>query len=292
MDDFISIGRFSNLTRLSIDTLRKLDERGWLRPVYVNPDTRYRYYAYAQLRRATLIRFCRELEMPGEEIRDMLDRQEQGRDEGLLDHLLRHRARLTESIAARQRLLAVVEEELARTPRPIAYEVTLREEPETLVVAASGWIAYELLNDHLAIERSLDVVGERLYEWLRVHGLVPFGPPVTVYLSEVEEREDLLFEVCAPLEQCCESRARDAAGDDSRLRVHRLPAAKLAAVVHRGFPDTIWNAYAELYAWVWEEGLLADGPIREMSLEDPREATDSFEPLVEIALPVRVRPEG
>ena len=130
MQDHISIGRFSNLTRLSIDTLRKLDQRGWLSPAYVNPDSHYRYYGYGQLRRASLIRFCRELEMPPGQIRELLDREQVGDDQLLRDHLLRHRHILAERVAAQQRLLDVVDEELERIPHPMGYAVDLREEPE------------------------------------------------------------------------------------------------------------------------------------------------------------------
>jgi len=51
MGQLISIGRFANLTDLSPRLLRKLDERGLLSPTYVDPDTRYRYYDYGQVRR-------------------------------------------------------------------------------------------------------------------------------------------------------------------------------------------------------------------------------------------------
>ncbi len=47
-DGLIPIGRFARLTDLSPRFLRKLDERGLLSPVLVDPDSRYRYYSHAR----------------------------------------------------------------------------------------------------------------------------------------------------------------------------------------------------------------------------------------------------
>ena len=61
MDDdaLIPIGRFAKLTDLSPRLLRRLDERGLLSPVRVDPDTRYRYYDIGQIRVAGLIHLGR-----------------------------------------------------------------------------------------------------------------------------------------------------------------------------------------------------------------------------------------
>jgi len=50
-DGLIPIGRFARLTDLSPRFLRKLDERGLLSPVHVDPDSRYRYYGPDQTAR-------------------------------------------------------------------------------------------------------------------------------------------------------------------------------------------------------------------------------------------------
>ena len=49
----IPIGLFSKLTDLSPRLLRRLDERSLLSPVFVDPDTRYRYDDLSQTRTAT-----------------------------------------------------------------------------------------------------------------------------------------------------------------------------------------------------------------------------------------------
>ena len=72
MDDLLPIGRFSKATRLSVKALRHYDELGLLRPAFVDPSSGYRYYRPAQANQAEAIRILRSLEMPLEEIAELL----------------------------------------------------------------------------------------------------------------------------------------------------------------------------------------------------------------------------
>ena len=64
----LSIGRFSQLTGLTMRALRLYDELGLLRPDVVDADSRYRYYTTEQIKSATLIGRLRRLDMPLEEV--------------------------------------------------------------------------------------------------------------------------------------------------------------------------------------------------------------------------------
>ena len=112
---------------------------------------------------------------------------------------------------------------------------------------------------------------------------------MTLYLSDVEEHEDLLFEVCAPLSSAEEAQVGAVLDHEPWLRLHRLPAATLAVLVHDGRYDTIWNAYAELHAWIWQQGMEIDGPIRECGLVTSLDTPDAHAWRTEVALPVRPR---
>lgn len=43
-EGLISIGKMAKMNRISIPTLRLYDERGLLKPRYIDPETGYRYY--------------------------------------------------------------------------------------------------------------------------------------------------------------------------------------------------------------------------------------------------------
>src|SRR5436190_16452887 len=86
----LSIGTFSRLTGISVPTLRRYDAIGLLRPVAVDETTGYRRYDRAQLGSARTIRRLRDLDVPLDIVRAILDADE-AEARALLE---RHRERL------------------------------------------------------------------------------------------------------------------------------------------------------------------------------------------------------
>ncbi|MFI5226112.1 MAG: helix-turn-helix domain-containing protein [Candidatus Limnocylindrales bacterium] len=72
MDDLLPIGRFARIAGLTIGALRHYDELDLLRPAEVDATTGYRRYRRDQLETARTIARLRDLEMPLDEIRDVL----------------------------------------------------------------------------------------------------------------------------------------------------------------------------------------------------------------------------
>ena len=95
----LSIGDFSQITHLSVKTLRRYHEAGLLQPAEVDPRTGYRYYATTQVPTAQVIRRFRELGMPVREVREVLSATDpQARSALIAGHLER-----LESSSARRR---------------------------------------------------------------------------------------------------------------------------------------------------------------------------------------------
>jgi DNA-binding transcriptional MerR regulator len=104
-DDLLSIGRFARLAGLSVGALRHYDELDLLRPADIDRFTGYRRYRRAQLETARTIARLRDLEVPLDEIREVLamdDPAEQRR------RLASHRARIEARTNRLTRLLHVV----------------------------------------------------------------------------------------------------------------------------------------------------------------------------------------
>jgi hypothetical protein len=59
----LSIGQFSQMSYLSVRTLRRYHASGLLEPAHVDPATGYRYYRADQLPAAQVIRRLRSLDM-------------------------------------------------------------------------------------------------------------------------------------------------------------------------------------------------------------------------------------
>src|SRR5947209_2426539 len=90
-DDLIPIGRFARLAGLSVGALRHYDELDLLRPADVDAFTSYRRYRPEQLDTAMTIRRLRDLEVPIEEIRAVVQADDPAEQRRLL---AKHRARL------------------------------------------------------------------------------------------------------------------------------------------------------------------------------------------------------
>ena len=97
----LSIGAFSRVSGLTVKALRHYDEIGLLEPARVDSTTAYRYYGLEQARTAEAIRRLRALEVPLDEIRELL-----GADEPVVrERLAVHRARLEGRAVETKRIL-------------------------------------------------------------------------------------------------------------------------------------------------------------------------------------------
>lgn len=97
-EDLLSIGKMAQLNRVSITTLRLYDEKGLLKPRYVDPETGYRYYSMEQNARLDMIAYMKELGMSLSEIGQALQKE----DITLIEELL---ARKNEQLHQQMRQL-------------------------------------------------------------------------------------------------------------------------------------------------------------------------------------------
>jgi DNA-binding transcriptional MerR regulator len=275
MHGLISIGRFADLTDLSPRLLRKLDERGLLSPAYVDPDTRYRYYDYGQIRRGNLIRLCRQLQLPLGEIRELLLADDPGALRPLLEQ---HRSRITRRLAEQARALELLEQELGRSTQPLAYVCSVKDVPAQMVAGARGSAARSRPHDPWDLEAAIQLAGDVVVDWLAEHDAEPAGRAVVLYDEALEQGDDVRFEVCVPVAA--------PVPDGDRVRCRELPAVRLAWTTHAGAYDTLWNAYTELTVWVADHGYRVTGPLRELGLVDETDTADPARWITEIGFPV------
>jgi DNA-binding transcriptional MerR regulator len=250
----ISIGRFSRLTRLSIKALRLYDEIGLLPPQLVDEDSGYRYYGYGQVRRATTIRLLRDLDMPLQEIGEIVGADD---PDVVRDGLQAHRSRVQRRLAHTQSALAGLERLIERWEEAMPYEIAVKEEP--------------------MIGQTIGECFGELMSYVQEQGLQMTGPPFIVYPDKIHEEAEGTIECCFPVAEGAQPRGR--------VELRRLSGGEVAWTHHVGPYDKVGAAYAALDAWVAENGRQVVGPPREVYLNDPG-STPAEELLTEVVWPL------
>jgi DNA-binding transcriptional MerR regulator len=247
MPTTVTIGDFSRMTHLSVKTLRHYHQVGLLEPVEINRDTGYRYYDVAQLPTAQVIRRFRDLGMPVEEVKSVVDATDVDERNALIaGHLDRLETRLDQTQAAVLSLRTLL------IPVATPIEITHRSLPETQVLAISATIDL----DDLALWwdaalGELDVAVSRL-------GAHATGWRAGLYdnaLFQVERGTVAVFIPVAGLHPAL-----------GRVRPVLLPPVELAVAVHLGPHADIDRTYGALGTYVTEHALGVDGPVRETYL--------------------------
>ncbi len=270
MDDLLPIGRFSRATRLSVKALRHYDELGLLRPAYVDPSSGYRYYRPAQANQAEAIRILRSLEMPLEEIGELLAT---GGGEGAARRLHRHRERLEARLDEHRRMLAFLQRLLEKED-VMPYEVTVKELPAQPVAAT------RTTSDLRQIAAAIGTGVQAVLAELGRRGVDPAGPLQVVYHadqvldSETAAPIEICLPVATPFEGTGEVYGTELAGGPAAVTVHRGPYAEIGP------------AYHTVSGWIADHGHeLAGGP-REVYLNTPGQVAEA-DLLTEVQWPIR-----
>jgi len=251
--NLVPIGRFSKMTRLSVKALRLYDEIGLLAPAHVDRSSGYRYYDLGQANRAEAVRILRSVDMPLDEIREILEIED---PELVHKQLVAHRERLAEQLAIQERMLAYLESLIQREGGIMPYEVEVIEtEPQT--VAA--------VKVHTSLKKIGDDIGAgfgAVVQAMGASGLEPAGAPLIVYHDVIDEETDGDVEICVPV-----TSAMPAAGE---VYTRELEGGTMASTMHHGPYSEIAPAYHTVTGWISEHGHEITGPPREVYLNDPQ----------------------
>lgn len=98
-----SIGEISDITGITIKALRHYDAIGLLKPAYINPDSKYRYYSENQIAIITLIKDLKLIGMPLQEIKALIADQDLSR---IIQIMKSQRNKLSDQIENLQLILS------------------------------------------------------------------------------------------------------------------------------------------------------------------------------------------
>jgi DNA-binding transcriptional MerR regulator/effector-binding domain-containing protein len=244
MAELLSIGAFSRMTFLTVKALRHYHDEGLLEPASVDPHTGYRSYRPEQVATARLIRRLRDLELPVDEVREVLAAPDDAtRNDVIVAHLDRMSRQLQETqetVESLRRMLSGAEEELA---------VSEREDPRLTTLAISGTVSGDD-----ALGWWLEAFTE-LHRALKVGSLVRTGPDGALFPTEFFTDGIGELVVFVPVESVGSPAGRVAALE--------LPGERLAVTTYDGPMIDLDSAYSAVGRAVTERARSADGPVRE-----------------------------
>jgi DNA-binding transcriptional MerR regulator len=252
MQNSLAIGDFARATHMSVKTLRYYHRVGLLEPADVDRDTGYRRYTTEQIPAAQIIRRFRDLDMPVEEVRQVLAAPDiETRNELIAAHL----NRLEEGLTRTQTAVSSLRDLLARPSPPELADIGRRRVEATPAAA---------------ISEALDIVDAQ--------NLPPEGPSGGIFATELFSRglgQATIFVPCAGTLRPM-----------GRVTSLVVPPAELATIVHPG-PDTgIDRAYGSLATYVTQHALAVDGPIREYYLVGRRDTADASQWRTQVCWPI------
>jgi DNA-binding transcriptional MerR regulator len=270
MSNFIQIGRFSRITRLSVKALRRYADDGLLLPAFVDPASGYRYYTYAQARDAELIRLLRSLDVPISGIRQALAAPDRQAFTEVLDE---HRRRIEGEMARQERMLAFLHRLIETEGTLMSYEVNLKS------VAAQFAAVVRSQATAATMAATVGASFGAAAAAVQRAGATFSGPPFFTMASPPDDEPgeiEVGFPVSVPF-----------ADQDGVIGIE-MPSALVAYTVHRGPYDEAGPAYQAVEAWIQEHGHAGVGAPREVYLTSPGDTADPQDYVTEIQFPVVV----
>jgi len=263
----LSIGDFSRMTHLSVKALRHYHEMGLLEPADVDPRTGYRFYDTAQVPTAQVIRRFRELGMPVEQVKAVLDAPDVAERNALI---VSHLERMESQLEHVQSSVSSLRMMLEPAPAPIAVEY--RSVPRVHAASIANTVKLG------EIEPWWLASFAEIYGTLRASGVRPTGPGGGLYPTELFTDEVGEAVVFVPIADAFES--------SGRVHVIELPAVELAVALHQGSLSGADRTYGALGTHVAEHALGVEGPIREHYLVTSDDTTDETQLRTEICWPI------
>jgi DNA-binding transcriptional MerR regulator len=272
----LSIGEFARQSRLSPKALRLYDELDILPPARTDPDNGYRWYDPSQLEQARMVALLRQVGLPLEGVRQVLEAD----PKDAVAFVRRHWERAQADHRARAGVVLYLVDRLEGRS-PIMYEVATRQMPGRTVLC---------LKRHVASEKEVWDLGKLFLSYFRdrPRPLLPGrqGAPFLVYHGEVSADSDGPVEFCRPIPA---ADAPATAAEFPELELRTEPAHE-EAVIHLGSDPadaTSWAVVSEsLHAWAVEHGRKpSDLGVRLTYLVEPPRRAESV-PDVDFAAPL------
>ncbi|PEA54946.1 MerR family transcriptional regulator [Bacillus pseudomycoides] len=271
----LSIGEFSKICKVSTKTLRYYDEIGLIHPDEINPENGYRYYSIRQLKTMLLINRLKSYHFSLEEIKAILELEEDQSEERLFSVLNRKRKDIQEKLNALEYTLNQMRNDILNLENGIPImsyldniEVQLVETKTMNILSIRQMMSS---NDYAA---GYGKYFSRLYEKIATEKLTLLSKPMTIYHSSEYNPAGNDTEFAISIEATVKG-TRD------------LPGSLCAKSILKGPYPELTSVYANLMEWIEKEGYELINPPYEVYITEPNQATAPDDIVTEVYFPVK-----
>jgi len=251
MNALFSIGEFSQVTGLSVKTLRFYHEKGILIPSSVDEATGYRFYDAGKVEKARVIMRLRAMEFSIEDIATVLGECTDEAD--ILNHLERQKNVLQQRILEDRDIVRSLGE-------IIATEKAARQLLERGNYSVEEKAVEPVLIAGIRMKGKYSDCGMGFSKLGKAVGRYICGKPLCLYYDGEYRDSDADFEPCFPIR-------KEVAADG--ISVRTLPGSRCLTLVHRGAYDQLGRSYAKILKQADDRKLKISLPTREVYFKGP-----------------------
>jgi DNA-binding transcriptional MerR regulator/effector-binding domain-containing protein len=251
MKSSYSIGEFSQVTGLSVKTLRFYHEKGILVPSSVDETTGYRFYDQGKIEKARVIMRLRQMEFSIEDIAAVLGECSDEAD--ILNYLEQQKNTLQQQIQENRDIVRSLNEIIAK-------EKAARQllESSSFAVEEKGFepmliAGIRMKGKYCDCSAGFSRLGKAIGRYI-------CGKALCLYYDGEYREDDANFEPCFPIR-------KEVAADGISIR--QLPDGCCLSLIHRGPYDQLGRSYAKILKQAEERKWKTALPTREIYLKGP-----------------------
>lgn len=246
-----SIGEFSQITGLSVKTLRFYHEKGVLIPTSIDDATGYRFYDASKIEKARIIMRLRQMEFSIEDIAKVLEGCDDEAE--IVNYLERQKNILQQRIQEDRDIVRSLNE-------IISNEKSAKQLLDEGKFAVQEKSLESMLIAGVRMKGKYGDCGKVFGQLGKSIGRYISGKSLCLYYDGEYRDSDADFEPCFPIR-------KEVTVDGVSVRA--LPACRCLALVHRGSYDQLGRSYAKILNEADRRSLKIALPTREVYLKGP-----------------------
>lgn len=271
-DGLLSIGTFSQITKLSLRALRLYDDKDILKPEF-KEITGYRFYDMNQIVTAMRLKNLSMLGFSLQEMKEVVDALEGDVDEKKVNDIISARVSKIESEIQNLEDIrgSLLNKNYLEVIQMNDSKPDIKEVPVTRVLSKTEMGSYPVTIPKLMGELFGLVMGPG------AGSAKCIGPPIFICHDDEYKEEGAKVEIAVPISGQLEV--------TENMEIKNLPAQKVVSVMHKGAYNQVGNAYKVAFEWIGKNGYKPADHTRELYLNDPNEVPEE-EQLTEVQIPI------